>query len=57
MVDGENEKNEGKTDKNKQKEKKNERKEKANLKETKGMKLIDNKKPIEIKRVWQIQRK
>ncbi len=35
----------------------NERKEKANLKKRKGMKLIDSKKPIEVKRVWQIERK
>ncbi len=31
---------------------KNERKEKGNLKKGKGMKLIDNKKPIEVTRVW-----
>jgi hypothetical protein len=36
---------------------KNERKEKEILKKGKGMKLIDNKKPIEVKRVWQIERK
>jgi hypothetical protein len=38
-------------------EKKNERKEKENLKQGKGMKLTNNKKPIEVKRVWQIERK
>ncbi len=52
VVDRENEKKKQKLRKNK-----NERKEKEKLKQRKGMKLINNKKPIEVKRVWHIEKK